>query len=139
MYLASTLNSNQELLEKMSIDEVVYIYGFRNRKIQLEKDIELDEIQQKIMEQPAKKAAKEHDTKKAAAVAVATRMELLNNYIDEDSERLSCRMKLGWMERNKSAWNGFISNTQPRFNVILEIIKNQEKRIQELEKTRIKS
>jgi hypothetical protein len=61
-------------------------------------------------------------------------MELLNNYIDEDSERLSCRMKLGWMERNKSAWNGYISNTQPRFNVILEIFKNQEKRIQELEK-----
>lgn len=61
------------------------------------------------------------------------RMELLNNYIDEDSERLSCWMKLGWIERNKSAWNGFISNTQPRFNVILEIFKNQEKRIQELE------
>ena len=131
------IESNQELLEKMSIDEVVYIYGFRNRKIQLEKDIELDEIQQKIMEKPAKKAAKEHDTKKAAAVA--TRMELLNNYIDEDSERLSCWMKLGWMERNKCAWRSFISNTQPRFNVILEIIKNQEKRIQELEKTRIKS
>jgi hypothetical protein len=62
------------------------------------------------------------------------RMELLNNYIDEDSEMLSYRMKLGWMERNKCLWESFISNTQPRFNVILEIFKNQEKRIQELEK-----
>lgn len=42
-------------------------------------------------------------------------------------------MNLGWMERNKSAWNGYISNTQPRFKAILEIFKNQEKRIQELE------
>ena len=24
-------------------------------------------------------------------------LEVLNNYIDEDSERLICRMKLGWM------------------------------------------
>ena len=47
MYLASTLKSNQELLEKM-IDEEE---EFKNRKIQLEKDIELGEIQQKIMEQ----------------------------------------------------------------------------------------
>ena len=47
MYLASTLKSNQELLEKM-IDEEE---EFKNGKIQLEKDIELGEIQQKIMEQ----------------------------------------------------------------------------------------
>ena len=51
------------------------------------------------------------------------RMELLNNYIDEDSERLSCRMNLDWMERNKCLWESYISNTQPRFNVILEILK----------------
>ena len=47
MYLASTLKSNRELLEKI-IDEEE---EFRNRKNQLEKDIEMGEIQQKIMEQ----------------------------------------------------------------------------------------
>tara|TARA_B110000967_G_C18876657_1_gene558696 strand:+ start:1095 stop:1682 length:588 start_codon:yes stop_codon:yes gene_type:complete len=47
MYLASTLKSNRELLEKIRDEEE----EFRNRKIQLEKDIELGEIQQKIMEQ----------------------------------------------------------------------------------------
>lgn len=40
------------------------------------------------------------------------RMELLNNYIDEDSERLSCRMKLGWMERNKCLWESIKSSMQ---------------------------
>lgn len=47
MYLASTLKSNRELLKKIRDEEE----EFRNRKIQLEKDIELGEIQQKIMEQ----------------------------------------------------------------------------------------
>ena len=73
-------------------------------------------------------------TNKTNTMLSGPRMELLNNYIDEDSERLSYRMKLNWMERNKCLWESYISNTQPRFNVILEIFKNQEKRIQELEK-----
>jgi len=73
-------------------------------------------------------------TNKTNTMLPGPRMELLNNYIDEDSERLSCRMKLDWMERNKYYGLGYIENTQPRFNVILEIFKNQEKRIQELEK-----
>ena len=46
MYLASTLKSNRELLEKIRDEEE----EFRNRKIQLEKDIELGEIQQKLIE-----------------------------------------------------------------------------------------
>lgn len=66
-------------------------------------------------------------------------LEVLNNYIDEDSERLSCRMKLGWMERNKCLWESYISNTQPRFEVILKILKKQSARIAELEQATVTS
>lgn len=59
---------------------------------------------------------------------------VLNNYIVQDLERLSWYMKQNWMERNKDCHNGYICNTQPRFEVIFEIFKKQDARIAELEK-----
>ena len=60
-------------------------------------------------------------------------MIILNNYIKEDSVHLNCYMKQDWIFRNKYPHNSYISNTQPRFEVILEILKKQDARIGELE------
>ena len=59
---------------------------------------------------------------------------VLNNHIVQDLERLSCYMAQNWIERNKDVSNGYIRNTQPRFEVIFEILKKQDDRIAELEK-----
>ena len=52
-------------------------------------------------------------------------MILLNNYIEEDSVHLNCYMKQDWIERNKDSHNSYISNTHPKFEVILEILKSK--------------
>ena len=84
--------------------------------------------QQEILAHKIKEEEKEKKRR------VENPLGVLNNYIVQDLERLSCYMKQNWMERNKDCHNGYIRNTQPRFEVIFEILKKQDARIVELEK-----
>jgi hypothetical protein len=84
--------------------------------------------QQEILAHKIKEEEKEKKRR------VENPLGVLNNYIVQDLERLSCYMKQNWIERNKDVLNVYIRNTQPRFEVIFEILKKQDARIAELEK-----
>ena len=84
--------------------------------------------QQEILAHKIKEDEKEKKRREENPLGV------LNNHIIQDLERLSCYMKQNCFERNKQAYNGYIRNTQPRFEVIFEILKKQDARIAELEK-----
>jgi len=66
-------------------------------------------------------------------------LEVLNKYIDEDLAGVSYRTKMHWKDRNKKPHFNFLHNTQPRFEVILKILKKQSARIAELEQATVTS